>query len=79
MTHVLVAVTQQVTDQELDADDSPEIAGSYVVQVKEGSTDPTEDALDYFHDHIGIACLDDFSIDASIVDPANIPADASWI
>ena len=79
MIHVLVTVAHQVTDQELDADDSPEIAGSYVVQVKDGSTDPTEDALDTFHDTIGIACLDDFSIEASTVDPANIPADASWI
>jgi hypothetical protein len=75
MIHVLVTVTQQVTDQELDADDSPEIAGSYVVQVKEGSTDPTEDALDT----IGIACLNDFSISASTFDPTNVPADANWI
>jgi hypothetical protein len=45
------------------------------VQVKEGSTDPTEDALDT----IGIACLNDFSISASTFDPTNVPADASWI
>jgi hypothetical protein len=77
--NVLVAVTQLVPDEGLDADDSPEIAGSYIVEVRDGSNDPTVEALDTFHDTIGIACLDDFSISASTIDPVNIPADASWI
>jgi hypothetical protein len=77
--NVLVAVTQLVPDEDLDADDSPEIAGSYIVEVRDGSNDPTEEALDAFHDTIGIACLDDFSITASTTVPVNIPADASWI
>jgi hypothetical protein len=47
--NVLVAVTQLVPDEALDADDSPAIAGSYVVEVRDGSNDPTEEALDTFH------------------------------
>jgi hypothetical protein len=77
--NVLVAVNQLVPNEGLDADDSPEIAGNYIVAVRDGSNDPTEEALDTFHDTIGIACLDDFSISASTIDPTNIPADASWI
>ncbi|QRM34778.1 hypothetical protein [Microvirga sp. VF16] len=77
--NVLVAVTQLVPDEALDTDDSPEIAGSHIVEVRDGSSDPTEEALDTFHKTIGIACLDDCSISASTIDPAAIPADATWI
>jgi hypothetical protein len=54
----LVTVEALVPRELMDADDRNEmIAGTYLIGEKD-----EEAALDYFHNHIAIACLDDFDI-----------------
>lgn len=80
---VSIAVTQLVADIALDADDDPELAGTWIVGLdldrdlaSEAERElATEAALTFFHDTLAIACLDDFEITAQIL-PAPLPGDA---
>jgi hypothetical protein len=54
----LVTVEALVPREQMNVDDRNEmIAGTYLIGEKD-----EEAALNYFHDHIAIACLDDFEI-----------------
>lgn len=59
----LITVKRMVPIRELDPDDRKDRPwGSYVVEA-----DDEEAALDKFHEHIGIACLDDFDILCQVI------------
>lgn len=79
VTHlILIRVDQLVDDAELDDEDLDQgIPGEYLVRVAstEGD-DPLEQALDVFHESIGIATLDNYSIDAAPIDPSQAPPGA---
>lgn len=81
MSEVLVVIAVSVvTASPLDPDDVlNEVDGHYVVSVPGLRTaeDAVEWALDYFHDHVAIAVLDDFQIEARVAD--EVPASAWWL
>lgn len=89
----LVSVTL-TEGAEIDPDDADEggndtIAGSYGFvlnasdianrETQEGEDPRIEVALDAFHDAIGIACLDNYNIETTIIPgPESTPDDTSW-
>lgn len=81
MKAYLVEVSCLVDFDDLDAEDVNEdgecaVDGTYALRLTGNlPEDPVERVLDIFHDHIGIACLDDFTI---IARPANDQDLASW-
>lgn len=75
----LVSVEALVERSRLDRDDRDGVAGKFTFVLSEDDVpgDAVETGLDYFHNNMAIAVLDDFDIRCELVLPDDVPGDAN--
>jgi hypothetical protein len=87
MRYAKISVKALVDDTLLEAEDF-DVEGNYAIELREdyqprnplseGDDPEVEQALDYFHDHIAIGCLDHFDIKVEVFDEIH-DDDILWI